>query len=147
MNVPEEVICSTIRDVLGEMCFAESEFVQTGELAPGALAAAIRVATDGGDDAAGEMTLRMSPALAHQLACDFLALDPAEVTADQQRSLVLELANVLCGTTLSNWKPEHAFRVSLPEAVEPSHAANLQSCHFRVLGEQPDLALTFAVDA
>lgn len=65
---------------------------------------------------AGNFRLQLSPSLAHYIACNFVgALDPSEVSQPQAEAVIGELANMICGATLSKAAPHALFALGTPE--------------------------------
>lgn len=66
----------------------------------------------------GALTIRVSEPAARGLAANFLAPeDDQTLPAAQLGSVVLELANMICGSLLSRVGSEQHFRLSAPEPV------------------------------
>jgi hypothetical protein len=63
----------------------------------------------------GDFRLSVSPPAAESIASAFLGLDPEEVTETQRSQVLLELANILCGSVLSHFWPESDLSLLEPE--------------------------------
>lgn len=63
---------------------------------------------------AGALTVAVSPECTARMASGFLGLDEHEAGESEQRSLVIELANVICGATMSRLEPEGRLRIQPP---------------------------------
>lgn len=63
---------------------------------------------------AGSLTVAISAECTARLAAGFLGLDEDEAGESEQRSLVIELANVICGATMSRLEPEGRLRIQPP---------------------------------
>ena len=78
----------------------------------------------------GNFLLSISPEVARSIAPAFLGIDPAEVSEGQSSQVLLELANILCGSVLSHLWPDSELTLGAPELVgvgEPIEAA-LHEC-------------------
>jgi CheY-specific phosphatase CheX len=85
-------------------------------------ALAVRVPFEGSHS--GEMQLGTSLEAADSITCAFLGADLAEVNQTSRDEVILELANVLCGATLSHLWPESKLALSVPEAVPAEQLPN-----------------------
>ncbi len=65
----------------------------------------------------GEFRLNVSLPAAESIASAFLGLDLADVTEAQRCQVLLELANILCGSVLSHFWPESDLSLREPECV------------------------------
>lgn len=71
----------------------------------------------------GELAVRLDPPAARRLAASFLGReDDATVTQQEVTLVVLELANMLCGSALSRLDPRGAFQIAAP-ALAPGAPA------------------------
>jgi hypothetical protein len=70
----------------------------------------------------GEFRLSVSPPVAESIASAFLGLEPAEVSQAQRDQVLLELANILCGSVLSHFWPESDLSLRAPEWI-PAEAS------------------------
>lgn len=65
---------------------------------------------------AGWLQVAIDPPMLSRLTQDFLGLDEMEAPGEEQTASVLgELANMLCGSTLSRLEPEARLRIATPE--------------------------------
>ena len=78
----------------------------------------------------GEFLLSVSPEVARSIAPAFLGIDPEEISDSQKSQVLLELANILCGSVLSQLQPDSDLMLGAPEPIEldePVHEA-LHQC-------------------
>lgn len=64
--------------------------------------------------ARGELQVALSGACPRTLAAAFLGIDEEEAGEAEQRSMVVELANVLCGSTMSRIQPSSRLHIEQP---------------------------------
>ena len=65
----------------------------------------------------GDLAVAATPQTAHTLACGFLAHDsPTEVEPGRIGETLAELANMICGATLSSMDEEGLFTLAHPQA-------------------------------
>jgi hypothetical protein len=68
---------------------------------------------------AGSFQVAVEPPMLSRLAQDFLGLDEMEPPDESQTANVLcELANMLCGSTLSRLEPEARLRIAPPQTSD-----------------------------
>ena len=79
-------------------------------------AASIRLAFEGSHR--GQFLLSVSPEVARSISPAFLGVDPEEVTEAQSGQVLLELANILCGSMLSQLWPDSELKLGPPEPVQ-----------------------------
>lgn len=111
-----EVVVRVAVEVLATMFFEEA--------APEAcehdwLASAISASVDFGGSHCGEFLVSVSPNTARSIASGFLGLETEEMTESQPGEVILELANILCGTLLSTLYPESNLSLGSPEFAVP----------------------------
>lgn len=71
----------------------------------------------------GRFRVAIDEPMLYRLTQDFLGLDELEMPeASQTLSVHRELANMLCGSTLSRLSPEAHLRIAPPEALPPGSA-------------------------
>ena len=70
----------------------------------------------------GEFLLSVSPPTARTIAAGFLGVDPEDLTGTEAAEVILELANILCGTLMSTLWPESALTLETPELAIAEHA-------------------------
>jgi hypothetical protein len=74
-----------------------------------------------GRSLSGAFQVAVEPPMLSRLAQDFLGLDEMEPPDESQSANVLcELANMLCGSTLSRLEPEARLRIAPPRTVDLS---------------------------
>ena len=76
--------------------------------------AAIRASVDFSGTASGKAILELSRSSAVDLAASFLGQDSDAVSMQDAESVVLELANIVCGSALSHWCHDGLFTLSTP---------------------------------
>ncbi len=103
-------------DVLERMFFIEC-LSEPGELAAEPEVVA-RLTFDG--DPAGELELRISASAARSISADFLGAEPSDLSEQEIRDVVSELANMICGAVLSRAKSSATFRLATPRIMEQS---------------------------
>lgn len=118
-----------LREAVGqvlEMFFAEvlGECAEP-ELAPDDIA--VLLAFQG--EPSGSLLMRVTGRAARQIAAAFLALDEMDVSAGRTRDVACELANMICGSVLSQLEATSAFHLSGPQLVAPSRGqAGIRYC-------------------
>lgn len=65
----------------------------------------------------GSLQVSAEPVVARRLASNFLGEEETDVSDQQIRSTLCELANIYCGCLLSQVRPEGRLRISSPEMV------------------------------
>jgi hypothetical protein len=80
-------------------------------------AASVRVAAEGAH--CGEFRLNVSHEVWRSIVPAFLGIEPEEVTEAQSIQVLLELANILCGSILSQLWPDSDLTLRAPEMVGP----------------------------
>jgi CheY-specific phosphatase CheX len=92
----------------------------------------------------GKLTVSAAPATIAVLAAGFLGAEDDSVVDTQARSVVGELANVLCGVMLGHLDPKGSFVISPPEVSDASGVGQreLQKCFELMEG---DLAVGLTV--
>ena len=73
----------------------------------------------------GELSVSATPSTIAVLAAGFLGAEDDTVPDAQMRSVVGELANVLCGAVLGHMNPKGSFVISPPEITEAGGANSL----------------------
>lgn len=106
---------TAIRDVLERMFFVEV----VGDSVPPVSAAlpAIEACLPFEGDPPGYFTLAVTTAAARPIAADFLGVDETEVTDQQVEAVVSELANMVCGSLLSQVESTATFRLGAPRIL------------------------------
>jgi CheY-specific phosphatase CheX len=70
----------------------------------------------------GTMFVEVTPPAARSIAADFLAADESELTDRQVEDVVCELANMICGSSLSRLEAESTFRLEAPVILSGGEA-------------------------
>src|SRR5579864_7390727 len=111
-------------------------------------AASVRLPFEGSH--CGEFLLSVSPQVARSIAPAFLAVEPEEVTEGQSSQVLLELANILCGSVLSRFWPDSDLALGEPELIQAAEpiGGSLHECFLlpegmisvslRTRGAEPD---------
>ena len=79
-------------------------------------AASVRLPFEGSH--CGEFLLSVSRRVARSIAPAFLGVEPEEVTEGQSSQVLLELANILCGSVLSQFWPDSDLMLGEPELIQ-----------------------------
>jgi CheY-specific phosphatase CheX len=106
-------LADSAASTLESMCFSIPEgnaLIEATDLAFG-----VAVRFEG--DFAGTMRLATSQAAARELSASFLGADPDEVSQEGAYSVLLELANIICGATLSSYHKDGHFKLLAPQVV------------------------------
>jgi CheY-specific phosphatase CheX len=93
---------------------------------------------------AGELTVSAAPATIAILAAGFLGAEDDSVADTQARSVVGELANVLCGVMLGHMDPKGSFVISPPE-ISDADGVGEMGLHKRFELMEGDLAVGLTV--
>jgi len=116
----QALMLEAARDILEMMFFASPESSEVPEPWPGALLTA-ELRFDGA--LAGGFRIHIEKDCARALAGNFSgAFDPAEMDAKATVGVLCELANMVCGATLSRLEPDSIFNLSSPQPVESGPA-------------------------
>jgi CheY-specific phosphatase CheX len=67
----------------------------------------------------GTFRLGLSASCARTMAADFLGEEPETLTDLASGQVICEMANMICGTLLSQWESEEIFQLDAPELVVP----------------------------
>ncbi len=113
---------SAINDALEQMFFSG---ITAESAAPSDAVTCARVRFSG--TAAGQFRVAASTECLTELASNFLAMEAEDVSADAALSVLLELANILCGSVLSRWHPDGLFELAAPETDEYDGTAEWQA--------------------
>ena len=81
-----------------------------------ASAASVRLVFEGSHR--GQFLLSVASEVARSIAPAFLGIDPEEVVEEQSNQVLLELANILCGSVLSRLWPESDLTLEAPESIQ-----------------------------
>jgi CheY-specific phosphatase CheX len=95
----------------------------------------------------GELSVSATPSTIAVLAAGFLGAEDDTVPDAQMRSVVGELANVLCGAVLGHMNPKGSFVISPPEITEVGGANSVcdMELHRRFELMEGDLAVGLTV--
>jgi len=66
---------------------------------------------------AGWFALRLTTVAARSISADFLGIDESEVSEQQLKAVVCELANMICGSMLSQVESTVTFRLGPPRII------------------------------
>jgi hypothetical protein len=98
----------------------------------------------------GQFLLNVAPGVARSITPAFLGIDPDEVLEGQSSQVLLELANILCGSVLSHLWPDSELRLGAPELLEAAGPVEdawhecfrlpegMLSVSIRLCGAEPD---------
>ncbi|MBI5083892.1 MAG: chemotaxis protein CheX [Acidobacteria bacterium] len=70
----------------------------------------------------GALTVAITRSSCIRLAASLLGLEPDEIDAQNCLSTVTELANMLCGATISRFEPEGRLHIEQPQSIAASYA-------------------------
>jgi hypothetical protein len=79
-------------------------------------AASVRLAFEGSH--CGEFLLSVAPQVARSITPAFLGIEPEEVSEGQSSQVLLELANILCGSVLSQLWPDSELMLEEPQQIQ-----------------------------
>jgi len=96
-------------------------------------------------DPPGYFQMRIARAAANTVAADFLGEDLESLTDRQSTDVTLELANMICGATLSRIESRAAFRLGSPEVVADDTVERKSGEDTRCTVETASGALTVAI--
>jgi hypothetical protein len=68
-------------------------------------------------DPSGALTLTVAASVARSVAADFLAAEEPDLSEQEIREVVCELANMICGSVLSRVESSATFRLGSPRIV------------------------------
>jgi CheY-specific phosphatase CheX len=112
------VLLSAVEVVLETVCCAT--VLESGEGEPpvpgGEGRITVRVPFEG--KPSGELFLNLPPALALLLGARFLGCDEWEVSGNQADEVACEMANMICGSVLSNLCAGATFQITHPQLVK-----------------------------
>jgi CheY-specific phosphatase CheX len=66
-------------------------------------------------DAAGEFRATLDYSAAWSIAANFMGEEPLDVELAHMQAVICELANMICGAVLSNYRKDGLFQLSTPE--------------------------------
>lgn len=114
-----EILCAAAQQVLETMFFTSIMGERKDPPADPALEAL--VSFEG--EPSGSFGLRLSASVARAIAANFLGVeDEAELTDSQIGEVTCELANMICGATLSQVESGSTFHISHPRLVDTGGA-------------------------
>jgi CheY-specific phosphatase CheX len=137
MNIPPEVLCSALEQILESMYYCQATAAGPGLLGTPAIGA--RVAFSGA--LSGEFKVIATTRLATQLAADFLGTDLTDTTDSHAIAMVHEFANVACGATLGAWMPDAGFHYSVPGSLSGDEVEAPWAHRFAIAAEAAELAV------
>lgn len=111
-----------IEDVLETMFFSTAVAVDCRH-DPQAIAARVHFS----GDPSGDFELTLSRGVARQFASAFLAVDEPDLPVSAEAEVTCELANMICGATLSRVHPDTVVRLTAPRIAD--RAAPLAGAH------------------
>jgi CheY-specific phosphatase CheX len=144
-----QALRDSVNEVLEKMFFVQTlgEFsIPEDAVSPPEDEIAVRVTFQG--EPAGSLMLRLTSAAARQIAADFLGTDEAEVSDIQTCEVVLELANMICGSVLSRVESAKAFHLAAPQIVPLSeeNTGNLWNTRYAVELSNGRLSVNIATE-
>lgn len=77
-------------------------------------------------DPSGEFELVLARGAARKLAASYLGLPESDLGAAAEADVSCELANMICGATLSRVHPDSIVKLNSPELAEPTLAGDRQ---------------------
>ena len=113
----QEALAAAVEEVLETMCFSavfsssETAFPEQNDGC--VLMAQLRF--EGSPSGEFQLAIPMPPA--RTIGSGFLGKEEAEISDEQTREVVCELANMFCGSVLSRLEAKTAFRLSHPDLV------------------------------
>ncbi len=130
-------------EVLETMCFEYPvDEAREGGLPEGPATAAV-ARFDG--SLRGELRVALAGAAPRRLAAAFLGIDEEEVRGQDELLVAAELANMLCGATMSRLEPQGRLRIAAPEAGRG--ACGCQSADWlRFPLEQGEVAVALCIE-
>jgi CheY-specific phosphatase CheX len=132
-----------VLEVLETMCF---EF-PAGDPEEGGLAEGERLAARARFEGSlrGELRVALEGAAPRRLAAAFLGIEEEEVREQDELQMAAELANMLCGATMSRLEPQGRLRIAAPEAARgPVGCAGAPWLRFPL--EQGEVAVTLCCE-
>ena len=113
-GIPVSLLTAVASKVFETMFFADTKTINVDQRDPALLWTG--VAFSGADT--GEFFIGVSEEVARAFAADFLGEDNEELENRSMDSVLCELANVVCGATLSAWRPDSLFEILSPSRIE-----------------------------
>jgi CheY-specific phosphatase CheX len=107
-------LSTAVADVLESMFFLEA-VGEAAEPPPEAETVTAHLTFEG--EPPGCFRMRLARSAASAIAADFLGEDCESLTPKQSTEVTLELANMICGATLSQIESGASFRLGTPEIV------------------------------
>jgi CheY-specific phosphatase CheX len=95
-------------------------------------------------DANGAFHSTLSSPAAWAIAANFLGEEPADISLPQMEAVVCELANMICGSVLSNYKKDGHFELSTPQITNLEDSQLDQSV--RMVFELESGSIALAID-
>lgn len=127
-------VSESVEEVLEEMFYSTAVPVEGAEI-PEALCAHLHF----NGDPCGEFELLIPAGAARTLAASCLGISAAELSPASGADAACELANMICGATLSRLHPDAVVKLSSPEIAEQRIAGE------RLSFETPEGPLSIAI--
>ncbi len=128
-SVMTQAMKASISEVLEQMFFMPIDFFEPdnagGDQQEGKEMVAAKLAFNGVPD--GTFILFMPLALARSVTADFLGALPQNLSGDEVSGTLLEMTNMLAGSTLSNYDHQAIFDLRIPELIPPPDALALNA--------------------
>lgn len=137
-----ELIEEAAKDALEEMFFmVVFDHAAAKPLEPDAVCARV----DFAGDACGSLTIALSRGALLEAAANFLGEEGSSLRNDQIRSVICELANIICGSAVSRWRHDGLFLLAPPALAESlEHPGTVAECTLQL--EQGYLWFSLALD-
>jgi len=124
-----------VDEVLETMFFIESEALAGDRPAEEVVASSVEFE----GSPSGTLRLRITLEAARGMAADFLGEEASDLPAARTAEVISELANMICGATLSRVESETTFRLSAPVTTLETGsltltAAGAAACHLGIPG-------------
>jgi CheY-specific phosphatase CheX len=116
--VAQPDFAGTLRRVGGQVL--ETMFFDEAVPSPcdhGWISSAISVCLSFEGSHCGQFLLNVAPSVARSITSAFLGIDPEEMLEEQSGQVLLELANILCGSVLSQLWPDSNLTLGAPQPV------------------------------
>lgn len=110
---------ASISEVLGQMFFLPVNFIapDAALAEPEADQTSIMAKLGFSGSASGIFTLQVPGVLAQSVSADFLGTTTQSLAREQVAGTVLEMVNMLAGSTLSTYDPQALFDLQIPELI------------------------------
>ena len=108
---------ASISEVLEQMFFLPIDFIAPEKACADPEPATIIAKLDFSGSSGGTFVLQMPAALAQSVAADFLGTTAQGLFREQVAATVLEMVNMLAGSTLSTYDHQALFNLQIPELI------------------------------